>query len=222
MHPTKTVFRLHLVRHAEGTHNPAHDTTIPDPPLTERGIEQSKELCRDFPFKQDVGLVITSPLRRTLQTTLVGFGKTLDKKYYSANQGAGVSTGAQLLAAADVQAHSTRPCDTGSDISLLHAEFPDLPWDTLGLDPVFPAKQGPYAPDYEMLRQRGLRIQSDLEHLFQELQSTGRPDVVIVTHGGFMRFITGKTDPLGPAKWRTFLVTFDLDSGMTAEPLLSG
>jgi hypothetical protein len=39
---SKISFRLHLIRHAEGTHNPAHVISILDPPLTPKGIEQSE------------------------------------------------------------------------------------------------------------------------------------------------------------------------------------
>ena len=121
-------FRLHLIRHAEGTHNPAHDTTILDPPLTEKGIEQCLKLCQDFPFKESVGLVMTSPLRRTLQTARLGFQHSIDERYYAQGSRAGVQNGACLLLEPDVQAHSARPCDTGSDIAILRSEFYDLPW----------------------------------------------------------------------------------------------
>ncbi|KAJ6125141.1 hypothetical protein N7471_012458 [Penicillium samsonianum] len=178
-------FRLHLIRHAEGTHNPGHDTTILDPPLTEKGIEQSLQLCQVFPFKESVGLVVTSPLRRTLQTARLGFQQSIDEKYCAQGSGAGVQNGARLLLEPDVQAHSARPCDTGSDIAALRSEFYDLPWEILDLDHTFPAKEGLYASDPESLKLRGARIQRRLEQKFKELKNSARPDIVVVTHGGF-------------------------------------
>lgn len=214
-------FRLHLIRHAEGTHNPGHDTTILDPPLTEKGIQQCLKLCQDFPFKESVGLVMTSPLRRTLQTARLGFQQSIDEKYYAQGSGAGIQNGARLLLEPDVQAHSARPCDTGSDIAILRSEFYDLPWEILDLNPTFPAKEGLYASDSESLKLRGARIQRRLEQKFKELKDSGRPDIVVVTHGGFLSSVIGqeKTE-VGQAKWKTFIVTFDQDSRIVVESVL--
>lgn len=211
-------FRLHLIRHAEGTHNPGHDTTILDPPLTEKGIEQSLQLCQGFPFKESVGLVVTSPLRRTLQTARLGFQQSIDEKYYARGSGAGVQNGARLLLEPDVQAHSSRPCDTGSDIAALRSEFYDLPWEILDLDPTFPAKEGLYASDPESLKLRGARIQRRLEQKFKELKDSARPDIVVVTHGGFLSSVIGQErTEVGQAKWKTVMVTFDQDSRIVVE-----
>ncbi|KAJ5964373.1 uncharacterized protein N7479_004249 [Penicillium vulpinum] len=214
-------FRLHLIRHAEGTHNPAHDTTILDPPLTEKGIEQCLKLCQEFPFKDSVGLVLASPLRRTLQTARLGFQKTIDEKYYAQGSGVGVQNGARLVLEPDVQAHSARPCDTGSDIAVLRSEFYDLPWEILDLDPIFPAKEGIYASDSESLELRGARIQGRLEENFKELKDSGRPDIVVVTHGGFLSSVIGQErTEVGQARWKTFIVTFDQDSRIVVESAL--
>ncbi|KAJ5204287.1 uncharacterized protein N7498_005166 [Penicillium cinerascens] len=201
-------FRLHVVRHAEGTHNPKHDTTILDPPLTVTGVEQSKQLGHDFRFKDTVGLIITSPFRRTIQTTLHGFSSTLDSRYYKKS---GVVNGARLILGADTQAHSARPCDTGSEISVLEDEFVELPWGELKveLDPVFPAKTGLYAPDRETLIARGERLRRGLEAQFVSIEGSDRPDLVLVTHGGMMRFVIGEAGGVGPAQCRSFEVSFD-------------
>lgn len=212
MFTVKMPFRLHIVRHAEGTHNPHHDTTIHDPELTPTGTQQSADLSQDFPYKESVGLVLTSPLRRTLQTTLLGLCTVLDKKYYTDS---GVSHGAKLILEPDVQAHSARPCDTGSEWSVLKTEFPALPWDEFQLDAVFPQKVGRYAPEWEVLEERGRALQKKMEGFFKEMQGSddGRVDVVVVTHGGFMKFVTGDSKIMvGPGKWGSFLVEFDESS----------
>lgn len=201
-------FRLHVVRHAEGTHNPKHDTTIPDPPLTATGVEQSKQLDHGFKFKDTVGLIVTSPLRRTVQTTFYGFSSTLDSRYYKEG---GVANGAKLVLGADAQAHSARPCDTGSEISVLKDELVELPWCELKveLDPVFPAKTGSYAPDMETLIARGERLRRGLEAQFLSIEGSDRPDLVLVTHGGMMRFVIGGNECVRPAQCRSFEVSFD-------------
>lgn len=203
-------FRLHIIRHAEGTHNPHHDTTIHDPELTPTGIHQSKDLSHDFPFKESVGLVITSPLRRTLQTSLIGLSTVLDKKYYTDS---GVSNGAKLLIEPDVQAHSARPCDTGSEWGVLKNEFPALPWDIFQLDEVFPQKVGRYAPERDILEERGRALQRKMEAFYKEMEGRedGRVDIAVVTHGGFVKFVAGGSKIMvpGPGKWESFLVEFD-------------
>lgn len=209
-------YRLHVVRHAEGIHNPAHDKTIPDPPLTQKGIKQCERLSQIFPYKQDVGLVVTSPLRRTLQTALVGFQQTLDQKYYSSDiPGQGCPEGARLLLEPNLQAHSSRPCDTGSSQSTLCSEMPHLPWDELSFDPVFPAKEGSYATDEDSLRRRGHILHRTLEQQFAALAESGRPDIVVVSHGGFMKYVVLKEKmAFDSAGWRTFNVSFDEDHNM--------
>lgn len=211
------VFRLHAVRHAEGIHNPAHDKSIPDPRLTQKGVGQSERLSEIFPYTQDVGLVVTSPLRRTLQTALIGFQRTLDQKYYKTAKDpeGGNPGGAQLLIEPDIQAHSARPCDTGSDQSILRSEFPDLPWDEVAFDLEFPSKEGLYATDVDSLKQRGHRMHQTLEKAFTTLAETGRPDIAFVSHGGFMKYVVlDDKMAIDAASWRTFLVTFDASHNM--------
>lgn len=222
--PSNMVYRLHIIRHAEGIHNPTHDKTILDPPLTENGVQQSKQLCEDFPYHDDVGLVITSPLRRTLQTALIGFSKCLDAKNYhsSANASCAGSTalprGAELSLEPEIQAHSSRPCDTGSPAEILQSEYPDLPWSEIDLG-IFPAKEGKYAPDAESLEQRGKRVQQMLLREFKRLEGSGREDIVPVSHGGFLRYISGHKEGIPNSRWRSFNVRFGLEGSIIAEPI---
>lgn len=81
-----------LIRHAEAEHNATGKTLLnsvksflsemhlenwdlPDPPLTEQGFQQCKLLqdhLRKHAVAGDIKHIVTSPLRRTLQTTMVG------------------------------------------------------------------------------------------------------------------------------------------------------
>ena len=173
------VYRLHLVRHGQATHSPNHDITIPDPPLTEMSTQQSIKLNEDFPYHRNVGLMITSPLRRTLQTAIIGFSTCL-------NGGT-----ARLSLEPEIQAHSSRPCDTCSTVECLQIEFPDLPWSELDLGGIYPAKEGIYATDVESLEKRGRRAQGLLLREFKRLEGTGREDIVVASHGGFLGHISG-------------------------------
>lgn len=81
------VYYLHLLRHAGGVHSPTHDTSIPDPPLTAKGVEQCVSLSQDFAFNDGVALILTSPLQRTLQTAVIGFQRRVDGRYHYTKPG---------------------------------------------------------------------------------------------------------------------------------------
>lgn len=110
---------IHLIRHAEGTHNLSFDNHgLHDPGLTDRGRAQARELAvRIAELKADdggvdIGLVLASSLRRTLMTALDAFAPQLARKQ------PGV-----VYAWPDVQEVSDLPCDSGSALALVRDEF---------------------------------------------------------------------------------------------------
>ena len=66
---------LHLTRHAQAEHNVAYDYSIPDAPLTDLGREQAARVngLTAQSIQQTAELLVSSPLSRTLQTTILGF-----------------------------------------------------------------------------------------------------------------------------------------------------
>lgn len=91
---------LILIRHAQALHNVARrfpppsfgphvdqgtkieEYEIHDPSLSELGFEQLKELKTSLmahPVAQNAGLIITSPMRRTIQTTLGSLDWLIEK-----------------------------------------------------------------------------------------------------------------------------------------------
>jgi len=102
---------IHCVRHAQGVHNLSYSNhNIPDPSLTPYGERQCHELAATFPYHGEVELVVTSPLRRTIRTALLGFEPE-------------VALGVQVLALSSLKEASNLPCDTGSDVEVLQEEF---------------------------------------------------------------------------------------------------
>jgi broad specificity phosphatase PhoE len=116
--------QIYLVRHAESAHNISKDFSRPDPPLTPLGLEQAAKLEQTFPHSAHIGLVITSPLKRAIQTALSGFSHILDKRYYDSSSKLGVEGGAELIIDPGLQERSALPCDTGSDQDVLSEIFP--------------------------------------------------------------------------------------------------
>ncbi|KAK9428054.1 histidine phosphatase superfamily [Lipomyces doorenjongii] len=194
--------RVHLVRHTESVHNVDHDFTRLDPELTLLGRHQAEDICRSFTSSDEVGVIVASPLRRTIETTLLAFANTLDKRYFDEASGKGITGGAELILDPDLQGHKAQPCDTGSDHSVLETIFPNL--DFSGLPTGWQAKEGLYAPD--ALDERVRKVRGVLAERAAALKSRERRDIVVVTHGGIMSHLSGDAGikKLTRAGWRTY------------------
>ncbi|KAK9320570.1 histidine phosphatase superfamily [Lipomyces orientalis] len=195
--------RVHLVRHSEAVHNTDHDFNRLDPELTLLGQQQAQELANIFPASDEVGLIVTSPLRRTIQTTLLAFADVLDQRYFDEGSGKGISGGAELVLDPGLQERSALPCDTGSDPQVLEATFPGL--DFSGLRAGWQVKEGLYAPD--AVEDRARKVREYLADKIESLKDRNRRDVVVVTHGVFMKILSG--DPaidLPKAGWRSYSI----------------
>lgn len=98
---------IHLVRHAQGTHNlPGSDLTILDPPLTPLGHSQCSVLAQTFPYHDKITHLVSSPLRRTLFTLVGSFSQPL-------------SRGLKVIASPLLQETSKLGADTGLAPALL-------------------------------------------------------------------------------------------------------
>lgn len=85
---------------------------LPDPSLTPRGEKQCQSLRTIFPYHEKIDMLVSSPLRRTLYTTLIAFEPEVNR-------------GLKVVALPEVQETSGMPCDTGSDVEALQKEFGD-------------------------------------------------------------------------------------------------
>lgn len=152
-----------------------------------------------------MGVIITSPLKRAVQTTLTAFSHILDKRYFDPDSGYGVENGAVLFLEPDLQERSALPCDTGSPTRVLDAAFPRLGVQDLAEG--WQVKEDFYSPADEAVEERAQKMRSRIAAVCEDLQHQGRTDVVVVTHGVFMRFLLG--DPnidLPKAGWRSYAV----------------
>jgi hypothetical protein len=109
---------VHCVRHAQGVHNLSHaNHNLPDPELTPLGEEQARELGAKFHSLENIELIVSSPLRRTIQTALLAFASQVR------------DGGLQVVAWPDVQEASDLVCDTGSDLRDIEQQFNQSPVD---------------------------------------------------------------------------------------------
>ncbi|KAK5662245.1 hypothetical protein OQA88_8150 [Cercophora sp. LCS_1] len=165
-----------LVRHAEALHNETN--ILHDPKLTELGRSQCRDLRKDLmgriPKELDVGLIIVSPMIRTIETALLAFGRL-------------VKSGVPIQAHAGWQENSAKPCDTGSSIEKVSAMFPEV--DFGHVDPVFPDKASPAGAKYSYTKQA---IVARGKSVLQELHDRPEKAIIVVSHSGFLRLgVTG-------------------------------
>ncbi|KAI1500322.1 histidine phosphatase superfamily [Biscogniauxia marginata] len=168
---------LVLIRHAQALHNATQDYSIHDPDLSELGRNQCVQLRKGLiedPIVQKAELVITSPMRRTIQTALGSVDWLLEK-------------GVPIQADAGWQENSNKPCDTGSPVATLVEEFPVIDFSTL--DPVWPDKTSPAGSHYHYTKTALLvRAQASLKKLYERPEKV----IVVVSHSAFMRLaVTG-------------------------------
>ncbi len=114
---------------------------MPDPDLTSYGLEQCAHLSRSFPYHTRIDLLVASPLRRTLNTTLNGFTPQVQK-------------GLPVIALPEVQETSDVPADTGSDYEVLREEMKGKPVDLSRVQEGWNSKTGKWAPNADKLEER--------------------------------------------------------------------
>ncbi|KAI0329913.1 phosphoglycerate mutase-like protein [Cubamyces sp. BRFM 1775] len=168
--------RIFLTRHAEAEHNVTEDWTIRDAPLTARGREQAaalNEATKDT-VQATADLLVTSGLKRTLQTTILAF-PALRKRLEA--------EGKPVLVLPQLQEVNDLPCDTGSDREVLEADPEFAGLDLSPLTPDWNSKEGFYAATETAIRARARWVR-------QWLRARPERRIVVVSHGDCLRYIT--------------------------------
>jgi broad specificity phosphatase PhoE len=125
-----------VVRHGEAEHNVATEGwRIRDPVLTARGWSQCVAAGKLLPPSHTFDLVVTSPLRRCVQTA------TALLRASGGGGGGGLNTPLRLVAHPDLQEVYLGPADTGRDAIELQHEFDTASWAKS------PGRQQPYELD---------------------------------------------------------------------------
>ncbi|KAL1411576.1 hypothetical protein Q8F55_002540 [Vanrija albida] len=171
--------RIYLVRHAQAVHNVVSDWDIADANLTRIGRLQATRLhpaTRDT-LQQTAELLVSSPLRRTMETTLLAFPDLKSRLEAERKQGVVLLDLAQEV--------SDLPCDTPTfPLSELEesndAQFRNAGLDFSTLSPDYATKQGIFDPDRAAERARVLR---------QWLRDRPEREIVLVAHGDILRYM---------------------------------
>jgi broad specificity phosphatase PhoE len=109
---------IHLFRHAEAAHNQERDGSIRDPLLTAKGMKQAKKILKNYQFLNHPSLILTSPLRRTIQTVLQAFHPS-----FNGLAAKSFPTCPRIIALPHLQECSELLCDTGLSLAFLKSEY---------------------------------------------------------------------------------------------------
>ncbi|KAJ3734671.1 histidine phosphatase superfamily [Lentinula guzmanii] len=183
---------IHLTRHAQAEHNVDEDYSIPDPPLTPLGRRQSEELyAQTAELQQSADLLVTSPLKRTLQTTIIGY-RGIRARLESQNPAK------PIIVLSRLQEVNDFPCDTGSSRDELkqNDEFRGIDFESLEDD--WNSKQGEWcmithAPKRDFAP-RSVAVRARARWVRRWLRDRPEQNIVVVAHGDILRQIT-KTSP---------------------------
>lgn len=74
--------------------------------------------------------------------------------------------------------NANKPCDTGSPVSKIEKEYPDVNFTQI--DNVYPSKSGRYAYTLAAIKQRGIDARKGLRSRPEEV-------IIVVTHSAFLR-----------------------------------
>lgn len=172
-----------IVRHAQGYHNVGNQWRLYDAVLTPVGKQQCDHLSKTFPFHDKVDLMVSSPLRRTIQTAVLSFGPVLARKEVP------------FLLHPKAQEVSERNCNVGFNKERLKHEVRKLfenkelgfdlegRLDYEGVVDGWNSKEGYWGPDKAVVEQRAADMRS---WLFERPEKT----IVLVTHGAFLHYFT--------------------------------
>ena len=194
---------IHCIRHAQGFHNLGTEFhSLLDPRLTPHGENQCADL-QNASFQPDaqqqISLITASPLTRTLHTAYLTFQPLLDPTHPSHITSTNTPTVGppQILALPDAQETSDFPCDTGSSPSELAAFLAQQSWpvDLSLLSDSWTTKSlgTRYSPNGDAVKRRARATRVQLRAKARELVDAGieNPQIVLVTHGGFLHYFTG-------------------------------
>lgn len=130
-------------------------------------------------LQNEVDLVVSSPLKRTLQTTKLGWAPTVERL--------GIKN---VLCIPQAQECNDFPCDTGSSREELEKDPEFADFDLSRLTPDWTSKEGFYSADRQVLMKRAHWVRKFLLE---------RPEkvIVLVAHGDILRQITATSSGEG-------------------------
>lgn len=158
-----------------------------DPKLTPFGDAQCRLLRENFPRHDPIDLLVCSPLRRTVYTTLISFQPEIEQR------------GLKVIALPELQEVGDWPCDTGSDLAVIREEFEGKPVDLSRVPDDWNSNKGQWGPGDDVVKKRAAKVR-------QWLKARKEKNIVVVTHGGLVHYLT--CDWTGDGKFEGMLFIY--------------
>lgn len=171
---------VHCVRHGEGWHNLSDENmeTVHDPSLTARGRKQAYSLSNIREI-DCIEYIAASPLRRTIQTALLGFAPIMQKKNL------------KLVLVPSAQETSNKAADIGSQIWMLKREFGVDRLD--GSRIVEAEEQGKWQSNEGKWEMTSENVKANAKRTREWLKDLPYKNVLLVTHGGVSFHVSPST-----------------------------
>jgi broad specificity phosphatase PhoE len=160
---------IHWIRHGEAFSNTSDlNYQIVDPGLTQKGIEQSKGLrdkLKSLGIYDSVGLVVTSPLARTLQTYSCIFGEL----GYLIN----------VISLEELRERIDNPCHKRKDITEKKKQYPYVNFSQIpsNTDVLYDKSNG-NEPESNLIKR--------INKFIRWLGTRREKNIVVITHGNFL------------------------------------
>ncbi|KAL7920801.1 histidine phosphatase superfamily [Trichoderma austrokoningii] len=174
-----------LIRHAQALHNEAKDHSIPDPRLTDLGLQQCAQLRQNlvqrFSAFEGRIAIVASPMMRTLQTASLAADWLVER-------------GIKIEADADWQEISDKPCDVGSPPSHLallkdnhtKLQFASPSFDFCAIHPLWPDKTSSPAAR-SLFGYTRSAILNRARRALEKLRQRPEDLIFVFSHSAFMR-----------------------------------
>ena len=183
---------IHLVRHAQGTHNVENDYKAAehtDAPLTKLGIKQcltfSNEIARNL---NNIECIITSPMTRAIQTAQYCFDKQINKDQVP------------FIASEEWRETVNYLCDMRRETSYLREEFPKVDFEQLKYetDPIWCYYQAIHGSqdDFDKLRELAdlnslkVRCRAALDFIVKRKET----EIAVVSHSALFYHLFNSFD----------------------------
>lgn len=180
----RDVCTIHMVRHAEGTHNVGRayrDPSNLDARLTARGEEQCADLAAGLKpdMLDSIELVVTSPLTRCIQTALLSLPTRANDE------------SVKFIAHEGVRETVNYVCDQRRPISQISAEFPRVDFSLMSHDhdDIWQGYDARLGTDYDAHRESAeLCVVAERGRNFLSwLKSQPQRTVAVSSHSAFLR-----------------------------------
>ncbi|KAI1199483.1 histidine phosphatase superfamily [Nemania serpens] len=167
---------IHILRHAHAAHQSNYDPSIHDPELSALGIRQCQALAADIAKLGKIDLILSSPMKRAIQTALVAFPA------YTQSQ-------SKIVLLSDLQECGTGNSDVGSSLADLVRQFGSAHLDYSFVYPAWTNK-GPgtrYDPQFVTARARATRL--FIRAIAQRFRATDA-HIVVISHLMYIGHLT--------------------------------